>query len=237
MHRLLRNLRRLLVGLLIFAIAVLLTLSPGDKSLYPATDERIPVHVVDHGYHTGLIVRPSSLRRAALAVARDDQSAAKRLRWLAERYPGADWLEIGWGDAEFYQTTPGIGDVRFGLALEALFTPTDAALQIVPIRGAPVQAFSHSDLVTLDISPEGMAGLARRLAQTVPQPAPSVPLGPSLYGGGAFFAAELDYHLFRTCNHWIAWLLRGAGVPASKVPGTFSTTLMLELRWRAGKGI
>ena len=45
---------------------------------------------------------------------------------------------------------------------------------------------------------------------------------------------KFDYHLFQTCNHWVASLLRAAGVPASGVPGTFSVTLMAELRWRSG---
>ena len=173
------------------------------------------------------------MRGAALALAVDDPEAAARLRWLAARYPQAEWLEIGWGDAAFYQATPGLGDFQLGLALEALFTPTKAAMQIVPGQGAPELGFAYSDLVRLDLSPDGFAGLARRLSETIPRPPPAAPLGPSLYGNGAFYSARLDYHLFRTCNHWIAWLLRGAGVPASAVPGTFSTTLMAELRWRA----
>lgn len=225
--------RRLLWALVLVAAAFWLSLAARDPALYPARGEVIPVHVVDHGYHTGLIISRSALHRAAAALGPEDDAAAERLRWLAGTYPDADWIEVGWGDAAFYQSTPTIGEVDIGLGLRAILWPTSAVLQVVPGTGPPEQAFRASQKIRLGLSPDGLTGLARRLAATVTEPPPDRAIGPALYGGGAFYAARLDYHLLRTCNHWTAWLLRGAGVPASAVPGTFSATLMLELRWRA----
>ena len=227
-----RRLRRTGWALLILLAAFWWSLASRDPALFPGRGDIIPVHVVDHGYHTGLIIPRSALQRAAAAILPDDPAASDRLLWLAWTFPHADWLELGWGDAAFYQATPTIGDVDIGLGLRALIVPTQSVLQVVPGIGAPGEIFRGSDLVRLDLSPEGLNRLARRLAATVTEPVPTREIGPSLYGGGAFYAARLDYHLFRTCNHWIAWLLRGAGVPASAVPGTFSSTLMIELRWR-----
>lgn len=228
-----RWLKRLGVVLIACVCATWVSLAPGDPELYPGDDAGIRIHVVDHGHHTGLIIEASDLRRAAVAVQREDVAAAMRLRWLASRFPDAEWLEIGWGDSAFYQTTPSVSDIRLGLGLKALFVPTPAVLQAVPGLGPAATAFPASDKVLLVLSPEGLTRLAMALAQTIPEPVPGAALGPSLYGGGAFFAAELDYHLFRTCNHWVSWLLREAGVPSSAVPGTLSATLMAELRWRA----
>ena len=228
-----RTFRRLLIVLLLLSAVVLATLSSADPALYPPKGERVPVYVVDHGYHTGLILSLTDLRRAAVEIGRTDQTVAARLRWLASRFPEADWIELGWGDRAFYQRTRTVQDIQIGLAARALFVPTDAILQVVPGWNDPALGFPYSDSVALQLSIEGLSRLAHRLAETVPDPLPDHAIGPSLYGQGAFFPARLDYHLFRTCNHWVAWLLRGAGVPASAVPGTFSTTLMAELRWRA----
>ena len=232
MRRLVRNLRRLAILLVVLVIGIWMSLTPGDPALYPPKDEQITVHVVDHGYHSGVILDQATLRRAAYLISREDPDAGARLRWLASRFPRAEWLELGWGDAAFYQRTRTVRDIQIGLVLEALILPTDAALQVVPGWGDAAQGFPYSDVLALQLGPEGLSGLARRLADTIPDAVPSQSLGPSLYGAGAFYEAELDYHLFRTCNHWVAWLLRGAGVPASAVPGTFSKTLMIELRWR-----
>lgn len=227
-RRLLRLFGLLAVGLLALHLATMARPDP-ERLGSPGVGTRI--WVVDHGYHSGIIIAQSDLRRAALEIGREDVAAGMRLRWLASRYPEADWLEIGWGDSAFYQRTRTIGDVDILLGLRAILWPTEAVLQVVPGWGAPETAFGSAS-VTVDVSVAGLKGIAERLAATVPEPVPAMDLGPSLYGQGAFYPAELDYHLFRTCNHWVAWVLRGAGVPASPVPGTFSTTLMMELRWR-----
>ena len=228
-RRALRWLGGPLAGVLILHLTTIARL---DGNLWSHPPDGIPIWVVDHGYHSGVILSPTSLRRAAVEIGQSDPAAAARLRWLASLFPDAEWVEIGWGDAAFYQQTPGIGDVDVLLGLRAILWPTDAVLQVVPGWGAPETAFAGSDVVKTGVTTAGLVGLSLRLADTVPEPVPAIGLGPSLYGYGAFYPAELDYHLFRTCNHWVAWLLRGAGLPASPVPGTFSTSLMAELKWR-----
>ena len=213
-------------------LAFWLSLAERDPELFPPKDTGLAIYVVDHGYHSGLIIPIEHLNRAAAVMDRDDPDGAERLRWLAGFYAGAEWLEVGWGDAEFYRATPTISDVDLWSGLRALIVSTSSVLQVVPGDVAPETIFQPSERFKIAISPAGLLGLARRLAGTIPQPVPGDALGPSLYGAGGFFPASLDYHLFRTCNHWVAWLLRGAGIPASSVPGTFSTTLMLELRMR-----
>ena len=227
-----RAVRVLAVVAVVLAL-IWLTLSPSDPDLFPGDGP--VVHVVDHGYHTGIVLRQSDLRAASIELGRKDAVTAEKLRWLATRYPEAEWLEIGWGDAAFYQVTPTIADVDIWLGLRAILWPTDAALHVVPIYGVPEAAFRRSRRVSLSLSRAGYAALARKLAAAIPVN-PEDPIGPSLYGNGAFYPSALDYHLFRTCNHWISGLLRAAGVPSSPAPGTFSTTLMAELRWRAEKG-
>jgi hypothetical protein len=233
-----RQIRRLALVLAAFCVLLvglhLATMAPKDRSmdLMTAPSQGIEIWVVDHGFHSGLVISPTSLRRAAVEIGREDPAAARRLRWLSNLFADATWLEIGWGDAAFYRQTHGVGDVDLLLGLRALLWPTDAVLQVVPGWGPVEGWFSGSGAIRLGVKAKGLAGITSRLAKTIPEPTPANGLGPSLYGAGAFYPAALDYHLFRTCNHWVAWLLRGAGVPASPVPGTFSTTLMAELHWR-----
>ena len=215
-------------------LLLLLSLSPADPDLFPGGGP--VVHVVDHGYHSGIVLRQADLRATAVEIGRTEPGAAERLRWLATRYPQAEWLEIGWGDAAFYQVTPTLADLDIWLGLRAILWPTESALQIVPIHAAPEDVFRQSRRVSLRLSPSGFNRLGRELAAAIPDRSRE-PLGPSLYGEGAFYPSALDYHLFRTCNHWISGLLRAAGVPSSSLPGTFSTTLMAELRWRAAEGM
>lgn len=225
---------RIFAAIPIIGIAFWLTLVPGDRNLFPAdeTAER-PVWVVNHGWHTGLVIGQAELRAAMLEIKPINPQAAERLRWLTTRYPGAEWLEIGWGDAAFYQQTPTVEDVDVLLGLKALIVPTDSAMQVVPGWGPPTAAFPNSDQIRLPLSPDGFQRLVAKLADTVSAEDEPPQLGTALYGSGHFYPAEPSYHLFRTCNHWIAGLLRMAGVPASHLPSTFSKTLLAELRFRA----
>ena len=105
-----RAVRVLAVVAVVLAL-IWLTLSPSDPDLFPGDGP--VVHVVDHGYHTGIVLRQADMRAASIELGRTDAVAADKLRWLATRYPEAKWLEIGWGDAAFYQVTPDDSGCRY----------------------------------------------------------------------------------------------------------------------------
>lgn len=230
MQRVTRWIVRIFAAIPILGFLIWLTLSPGDPDLYPSTEDPRPVWVIDHGWHSGIIIGQAELRSAALGLELTDPEAAEKLLWLTSRFPAAEWLEIGWGDAEFYQQTPTVEDIDPWLAVQALFVPTDSAIQVVPGWGPPDQSFWTAKQ-RLPLSLDGFRKLALKLSEAI-KPVP-YPLGDSLYGKGHFYPSPLAYHLFRTCNHWVSNLVNAAGVPSSFVPGTFSITLMMELRARA----
>lgn len=223
--------------LAVLVLLMFITLAPRDEAVLVGAPEEahlLPnrVMVIDHGWHSGVVVRTADLRAAALARARPNPEDAAKLRWLSSRFPQAEWLEIGWGDRAVYTATPDLGSLDLWDGLRALAVPTPSVLQVVPGRGAPDQWFRGGDQVTLQLSPAGFARLAEGIAEAIPDRLPAEPVAPALYGGGVFYPSRLDYHLLRTCNHWISGLLRRAGVPSSPMPGTFSATLMAELHWR-----
>jgi hypothetical protein len=220
----------------VLAALLWLSLAPADPELYPPQGSiRVPVLVVDHGYHTGLVVRAVDLGGIAAAMEAERPELARLLMSFVQRWPGADWLEFGWGDAAFYQATPTLADMEIGLAIPALFWPTPSVVQVVPGIGPLDGAFARSDRVALDLSAGGWRALAIRLGEAVaPGPAglPD-PVGPSLYGAGLFVRSPVSYHAGRTCNQWTSGLLRAAGVPSSWFWSITSAGLVKELRLRA----
>jgi len=227
---------RWLVRLGVLVALLWLSFAPGDPDLYPPERSiTVPVLVVDHGYHSGLVVRAPDLAGIAAALRAEHPGLARLLMSFVQRWPGAEWLEFGWGDAAFFQATPTVADLDLSLAIPALLWPTESVLQVVPGNGPPEAAFAAADRVALGLSAGGWRALAVRLGEAIaPGPAglPD-PVGPSLYGTGLFFRSPISYHAGRTCNQWTSDLLRRAGVPSSWFWSITSTGLLKELRWRA----
>ncbi len=233
-----RFLRNSALCLLALALLFWLARAPGDPALFPAPAgaDVTTVHVVDFGWHTGLILRTADLRRAGLAMQDADPDRAIVLLDLARQMGHGEWVEIGWGDQAFYRANVvGLTDLPVMTGLNAVVGSPDTLLHIFPGIGDPADAFPASDLIVLDLSGEGFNRLALALAASFDR-APDGTLrdiGQGIYGAARFYAARGRYSALRTCNNWVSGLLRAAGVPSSGVFSTFSAGLMAELRHRA----
>ena len=156
----------------------------------------ITVHVVSHGWHSGLIVP------AALADAHG---------WpVRAEFPQATYYEVGWGDRAYYQAT----DPGWWLGLRALLWPNPGVLQLVAIEGPPQAAFPAATVLAVRLSHDGAQRLAASIAASHARDAggAQIALGPSLYGQGRFYASVERFHLFATCNVWVARRLHEAGL-------------------------
>jgi uncharacterized protein (TIGR02117 family) len=229
---------RVLVAGVAAAIALLLaatvlTARSSDPVLWPpqAGARTVEVHVVSHGYHSG-IVAP----RAVMAEVAQQRNLAALVA-VAGRFAAYPWLEFGWGDEEFYRSVPDVGSLSISLALRALFVPGNkSALHAVGLARPVREAFPSSEIVRLALSEDGFARLLEQLDATVARNSAGVPeeLSPGLYGPSLFYRAVGDFHVFNLCNHWVARLLSAAGVPTAPVPATLPRGLFLDLKWRAG---
>ena len=220
------------VGLLIAVAA--LTARPADPALWPPAPggATVEIHVVSHGYHAGL-----AISRALVAeVARGQGNAA--LLVVAQRFPAFPWLEIGWGDEQFYRSVPDAVALTFALAVRALFrSGNPSVVHVVGLDRPPRDAFPAAEIVRIELTPEGFARLLARLdASFVRGNGTELPqeLGPGLYGPSLFFRATDTFHIFNVCNHWVARLLATAGLPTAPVLATLPWGLLLDLKWRAG---
>ena len=233
-----RFLRNSVIVLAALAALIWANLNPGEPSLYPAEPgaPTYDVHVVDHGWHTGLIVSTDDIASIALRLPEIRAEEASLLLSLARIMAAAEWVEIGWGDAEFYQAdVAGPMDVPLSTIIPSLFIPTETVLHIFPGLGPPEEAFPASDTVRMTLSEPGYEKLALALARDF-DAADGLPrdLGAGLYGYARFYAATGRYTALKTCNNWVAERLATAGVPASWVASAFSIGLMTELKGRAG---
>lgn len=162
-----------------------------------AAGDGVTIYVVSHGWHTGIVIRMADVAPGAWPEAQD--------------FAHAEYLEVGWGDRDYYQARdPGFVD-----ALAAAFAAKPGVLHIAGFRGDVRRMFPASDIVALRVPPQGLADLVARLRASYERdPAGrAIMLGAGLYGDSRFYGSVERFHLFRTCNVWTAEVLRAAGLP------------------------
>jgi len=161
---------------------------------YVARDQR--VHVVSHGWHTGIVLEPENLNRLMPS--------------LAERFPDCDYYEVGWGDAGFYQAEK----ITAKITLNAVFLPSDTVVHVVGFKGDPADIFRNSEIREVSLSGEGMKSLSAFVQSSfaLNETEEIKMLGPGLYGDSQFYEGQGKYHLLNGCNKWTAKALCSGGL-------------------------
>ena len=223
----------LAVAMVLFLGLTLITARHGNPDLYPPARgaDSVEIFLVNHGYHTGIVVP----RAATSDVAARRGLAA--LTAITARFAAFSSLEIGWGDEGFYRSAPTIGSVTVPLALRALFRPGNpSVIHVVGVNESPPVVFTRSELVPIRLSADGFARMLALIDATLARTERGelLDLGPGLYGPSLFYRAVGAFHIFNVCNHWVARLLDAAGVPTSPVLAIAPSGLLLDLRWRSG---
>jgi len=178
------------------------------KDLFPPGDNAVtkPIYLVSHGWHAGMV-----LRRADIPANLWPENVD---------FPYAEFLEVGWGDKQYYQTP----DAHLGTTLRAALWPTSSVLHIVGFNGAVTAYYSSSEIIEIKLGEPGFELLSRYIAASFARDGSgqALPLGRGLYGNSRFYLSRESYHLLNTCNVWTARALRAAGVP---VTPSFSITV------------
>ena len=193
---------------------VTLPFAPNDQASLTS------IYLVSYGWHAGIVLKRADIRPDA---------------WPAiDDFATADYLEVNWGDAAFYQA-PG---TPVGAALKAVLWPTPSVLHIVGFSGKVAQQYPLSQLIELRVSPQGFEHLLRHIAASfaLDNTGRSQFLGPGLYGNSRFYLSRESYHLFNTCNIWTARALNAAGLPISPWASLTARGLMRQAK-AAGREI
>lgn len=184
---------------LLFAAILLAACAAPQVAPAPPPDggPTFAVHLVAHGWHAGIAIRRADIPAGLWPESRD--------------FPRAEYLEVGWGDREFYQNP----DPGLWTTLRAALWPTKSVLHVVGFPGPVAGYFRGSEVIELTLPGNGFERLVRYIHDAHERggaPA-AAPLGPALYGEGWFYPGRESFHLFRTCNVWTARALRAAGLP------------------------
>lgn len=162
---------------------------------YPAR-----IYVVNHGWHTGVII-PGHL-------------ATHINPEIAKRFAAYQYLELGWGDAGFYQSE----SITTSLALKALLLPTESVVHIAGFNKEPFTYFNKSEIHAFAIPGEGVTHLIEYLKKSFGvKNGKLLPLGPGLYGDSQFYRGFGRYYLWNTCNTWTAKAAHSAGIEINPI--------------------
>jgi uncharacterized protein (TIGR02117 family) len=164
-------------------------LSEGDNPV-------IPTWVVDHGWHTAIVVRRGDVDRALWPEVDD--------------FPEATFIEVAWGDREFYMARPATP----WLAIKAALLASGSVLHVVGFSGLVATHYAESAVVDLRLSRGGFDAMTRFIHEEYQRDREDRPLRleRGLYGTSWFYAARSRYHLFNTCNTWVTRALSTAGL-------------------------
>ena len=87
---------------------------------------------------------------------------------LAERFGGYPFIEIGWGEQDFYASVPTAADLDIGLAVRALFAPDNkSVVHVVGLPDTPRKVFTSADIVRVALSDAGFARMLSALNASV----------------------------------------------------------------------
>lgn len=184
------------------------------RELYPprSGEASVTVHVVGHGWHTGIVIRRDDIPTEA---------------WPESgRFPAARFLEVGWGDRAFYESP----DAGVSLALKAAFASATSVLHVAGFDRPASESFPRAEIIAIELSRRGMDSLSRFVSQAYARDAAGQPieLGSGLYRGSRFYAATGRYSLVYTCNTWIAEALRAGGCPITPVWAVTAGNLLFQ---------
>ena len=188
--------------------------APPASKLPAPHEPGMVIYVVGQGWHTGLVIRRQDVAEALWPEHND--------------FPEAQYLEIGWGDQQFYQAPEG----TFGLALQAALNSTASVLHVVGLRLPPEAFFPDREIIAVRLSPSGFAQLCTYIHDSYKKDAAgqAMSLGPGWYEYSRFYQAEGRYRLWYTCNTWVAKALQVAGCPINTSMVLTTESVMSQVR-------
>jgi uncharacterized protein (TIGR02117 family) len=125
-------------------------------------------------------------------------------------YKNRKYLDIGWGDEKFYQVS---GNPVL-LAARAIFWPTQSVLQVFSFNTPLRSAYgAGSRILRIPLSRSQFESLCRYVSESFVRDEAGDPITSSAYGHtDHFFLSTGKYHLFSTCNTWVAKAFRQSGL-------------------------
>jgi len=171
-----------------------------------AAKEFLLRQLTDDSLHTIYIIK----QRWHTAIVFHTEDVDTKVLPEVKYFKGAELIDIGWGDEAFYQHP----DFDWDLAYQAIMYPTPSTLRIEGIFISMIEYFNLSEIVVeLKINNEQLTILLNYIADTIwrDEKNEHKVLSTQYLNRVYFFKANGSYHLFNTCNTWLADGLKKAG--------------------------
>ena len=185
----------ILLGILIAIASYFLYCPSPPAGLFPPAPnvKTRTIYFVQHEWHSGL----------AWAQQRGETFGA-------EEWKDAPYVEVGWGDRQFYFA----GDQSIPSMLRAAFIPSDSVMHVTSFAEAPEKFFKFP-VLPIELSEAGFQNLFAHVKQTFAVNEKGdrlAAIGKGQYGVSNFYAAVPRYFSAFNCNTWAAEALRNGGV-------------------------
>ncbi len=162
----------------------------------PGSDDKaFEVYVIQDFWHTGIVFNVKDVNPEI---------------WPEiERYQRFNYVDTGWGDERFYQAE---GNPVL-LGARAMLWPTRSVLQVFAFSTALRSAYGmNSRILKIPVTARQLYDLTRYVAESYMRDHAGSVIPSTVYGETAYyFRASGKYHLFRTCNTWVAKGFRQSG--------------------------
>ena len=206
-----------LISLILLTIAALIP-RKSNYSTKNACD--IKICVSDTGIHSNIIVPIANKTfdwRNYLSIDRIGIDNAKDYNYLS----------FGWGDREFYMSTPSLVDLKLSTTFTALFLATPSVVYVKGYQSIP----AYHGVKCIKINQTDYLQLAQFIKSTFKQnkKAENIRVGNGHTNNAGFYAAIGNYSILNNCNSWTGSALRKANVNTPLWDG-ISTAIMFHLK-------
>jgi uncharacterized protein (TIGR02117 family) len=186
-------------------IALILTVIPVNKNNI-SKDNDVEIFIQSNGVHT-FITLPAENKIF------NWKNFLKPDYFDLEDTSGYEYIMFGWGNKEFYISTPTWADLKFNTAIKAIFTPSESAIHAVLLNYKPET--DNKDF-SVKISYEQYGIICSYVLQTFKvnefNNISKIKNVKYEMPGESYFDAEGKYSLFYTCNNWTNDALKVAGI-------------------------
>lgn len=197
-----------------FIISVFISFSGITNTPQDAEKNLYSVYILKHEWHVGIIFKRSETVDLLTALNNDFQNAK--------------YIEIGWGDKDFYMAE----NETVWLVVKAALWPTASVLHVAEFNQHPRLMFDNDEIIELELTKDNYRELCSYINQSfkLTDEQENVKLGHGLYGNSQFYLSQEKYHLFHTCNVWAARGLKNAQVSIKPYKAITSQNVMKQLQ-------
>jgi len=187
---------RTLILLLLFALSQNYF---GINRILENSEERsdsINVYLVKYNWHVGILISIDSISKSCFP-------------FITEKTEGK-FIDIGWGDEEFYQNE----ETDYALAAKAILWPTSSVVRTGVYYNNIESISQYSDYcVKFSLNQEQFGDVVQFINDSFDTIGTGglVIVSEKSNGRVIFYKSVHSYHLFYTCNTWVAEALNSAG--------------------------